>query len=283
MFSQGVGSQHQPNPQPLNLFGSQRTTNLFGPQQPTNLFGNQQSTSLFGHQQSTNNLFGTQQSNPQTIQQLPLVAQPATGIPYPKDTKFSDLNDSMRNSLETVEKSLRTLFDLSAALSAREYNHTESLAERISSISKRVSACEATNEACRSQLASAKRIMNGYWRYGETVARAVVACKPQLTPMASKTTMDSTTAPFIAPSIQTVELLEEIVSRMELQATDLVDAAKVSILFKNQNKPSLIMFDLYIYSILYRIDLFKLFKNDGLVAVLEILAFHQTCFVRTIC
>lgn len=148
---------------------------------------------------------------------LPTIAQPMTGIPYPKETKFADLPPELRANLETIERTLRTAAEQSAALSMHSYAETSKLTGEVRSFEERLAACETASDTFKSQLGTAKSVLNQYWRYGETVARMLVASR-QNTPEGKVKWV-----PVITPADFT--LLDEMVLRLNSQIGQLAAAA----------------------------------------------------------
>lgn len=138
---------------------------------------------------------------------------------FPKETKFIDLPAEMRANLESLEKSIRQFSDQSAALACRNYDDTHRITEDVAKFYSRVVTCETANETCRGQILSAKRIMNQYWKYGESTARMIIASK--------QTGPDGTVkwVPVLAPT--NLGLLDEMIGSLESQLVDLVDVSAV--------------------------------------------------------
>lgn len=175
-------------------------------------------------------MFGANQAQPQLQLQpqgqpfssctiLPTIAQPVTGIPFPKETKFTDLPQELKNNLECIERTLRIASEQSATLKTQSYNDTNSLTIDIGQLTDRILSCETTNENCRGQVLSAKRVLNQYWKYGESVARMIIASR--------QTGPDNQIkwVPIITPA--DFNLIEEMVVRLESQVVELVDTTLV--------------------------------------------------------
>lgn len=175
-----------------------------------------QSNSLFGNTGMTNP--NTPTSN-MTSFQTPLVAQPSIGIPFPRDTNFMDLPPEIRTSLETVEKSLIQASDQSAILASQSFEETERISKGIQMLEQRLIVCEASSENVRTQLSAAKSVLNQFWRYGESVARMVVASR-QLTPEGRIQWV-----PIITPG--DLVLLEELSMRLVSQIQQLESSASM--------------------------------------------------------
>jgi hypothetical protein len=121
--------------------------------------------------------------------------------------------------LESIERTLRTAVEQSGALSTMNFVMTTKLTSDIESFEDRVITCETANETCRGHIMSAKRILNQYWKYGESVARMVVASRQVGTDGQVKW------VPVISPT--DLGLLEEMVLRVESQVLELIDTATV--------------------------------------------------------
>jgi hypothetical protein len=156
----------------------------------------------------------------QTAISFPTIAQPVTGMPFPKETKITDLPADLRANLEAVERTLCLAHDQSVALASQPYTDTAGLARAVAGFADRVAVCEGANETCRGHVDAAKRVLNRFWRYGEEVARMVISSR--------QTGPDGQLkwVPVITPS--DLSLLEEMIFRLETQVTELVDAAEVS-------------------------------------------------------
>lgn len=150
---------------------------------------------------------------------LPTIAQPMTGIPYPKETKFADLPAELRANLESIERTLRTAAEQSSALSMLSYTETSRLTSEVKSFAERMAACETASDTFKSQLSAAKSVLNQYWRYGESVARMIVASR--------QVTSDGQVKwiPVITPADFT--LLEEMIIRLSSQVAQLCSTASV--------------------------------------------------------
>lgn len=150
---------------------------------------------------------------------LPAIAQPVTGLPFPKETKFADLPPELAANMESIERTLRKAAEQSAALATLSFASTSKLAADVGQFADRVAACEAANETCRGQLVAAKALLNQYWRYGESVARMIISSR--------QTTPDGQVrwVPVLAPA--DTFLLEDMVLRLESQSAELVSVASV--------------------------------------------------------
>lgn len=197
-------------------------------QQPTLPFGgSMENTGTGGNQPFTSSFYNKPQAStitsntlfPSSGNTLPTIA--VRPVPFPKETKFVDLPPEMRNSLEAIEKNLRELSEQNAALASRNsYDEgiTKKLFIEVREVEKRVASAEMTGETCKGHVMVAKRALNQYWRYGESVARMLVASKQSGEEGMTKW------VPVIPPGDNNT-LLEEIILRMELQLSELTDSA----------------------------------------------------------
>lgn len=188
-----------------NIFGGNRQTGFSGgfqqPQSGSQIAapGSQVQPSFFG-------------TNPSAA--LPTIAQPVTGTPYPKETKFLDLPNETRASLEAIEKTMHQFMEQSAVLNSKTNTGTMKISSDIHHFEARLVAAESANEMCRGHLLSAKKIMNQFWKYGESVARMIVSSKQHNAADGSIKWI-----PVITPS--NLALFEEMIGRLEVQIAEL--------------------------------------------------------------
>ena len=157
MFQFGT-SQGQPQSQPSSLFSFKPTTQIPNAPQPFAI-------------------------NTQANTSYPSIAQPVTGIPFPKETLFADLPADLRLSLESLEKLIRTSADQQAMLLSKPL--LPSIAHELGKtkrVEERIKSAEATVNGHKCLLGTLKKSVNSYWRYGETTARSLVHSRNSLPP-----------------------------------------------------------------------------------------------------
>ena len=159
--------------------------------------------------------FGAKPSMASSGMNLPTIAvQP---VPFPKDTRFSDLPPEMRSNLEVIERTMRLAAEQSAMLANRSYETTNKLTIDIAKFEEQVAAAEAAEETCKGHVLAAKKTLNLFWRYGESASRMLVASR-QVGPDGKVKYV-----PVFTPTDST--LLEEMILKLESQILELVDAA----------------------------------------------------------
>lgn len=127
-------------------------------------------------------------SSVSTIPSIPQ-AQTQSGIPYlymfhifylcsfPKETKFVDLPTDVRTAIESLEKTIRKYESDSCQLSSRHLQDIESFNLVIENLDKKLNLFEFTLNQSRGKLLLAKRSLNQYWKFGESVARYAAGMK----------------------------------------------------------------------------------------------------------
>jgi hypothetical protein len=151
-------SQQQAPSQPQPLFQQQQQA----PAQPQPLFQQQQHSFL------------------PTIAPHTIAPQP-----FPRDTPFESLPVEVRNSLETLERTVRSHTLAAKRLeTARDYLLAQSASSRVHEERELVGRVETKQQSTRTQLNACRRSIGQFWRYGEAVSASlgIASSAPNVAP-----------------------------------------------------------------------------------------------------
>ena len=204
--------QNQPQ-QPQSSFSlgqtqaqPQSSFSLGQPQQQPSSFSLGQPTSSFslggGGGVGGGGLFGNQTSS------IPQIA--STPAPFPRDTKFSELPQDLKTSLEQLEKTIR---ENSSKLMLLPANQSGSDFKNVQDFEAKLNQVQAVLDARRDTLKELRRKMNYYWRYAENTAQALLASK--------SVTTDGRSVYKVPPMTPGLDPLERSVEELEGQMATL--------------------------------------------------------------
>lgn len=101
---------------------------------------------------------------------------------FPKETKFVDLPADVRTAIEALEKTIRKYETDSCQLSTRHLQEIDKFKVSVDELGKKMNSFEFALNQSRGKLLLAKRSLNQYWKYGESVARYITGVKQAATP-----------------------------------------------------------------------------------------------------
>jgi len=100
-----------------------------------------------------------------------------TGMPYPKETKFSDLPADIQKAIENLETTIRGYEATSFHITERRYEAVDISTSRIQELEGKLQVFDFAIQQNQARMIAAKRNLGKYWKYGENVARHVTSLK----------------------------------------------------------------------------------------------------------
>ena len=194
-FSFGQNQLQQQQPQSSFSLGQPQQQSSFSLGQPTSSFS-------LGGGVGGGGLFGNQ------ISSIPQIA--STPAPFPRDTKFSELPQDLKTSLEQLEKTIR---ENSSKLMLLPANQSRSEFKNVQDFEAKLNQVQAVLDARRDTLKELRRKMNYYWRYAENTAQALLASK--------SVTTDGRSVYKVPPMTPGLDPLERSVEELEGQMATL--------------------------------------------------------------